>query len=59
MDIRAQRDEAKAADCLKRIRQAAIDSSNLMPEVINAVEHQCTLGEIAGELRKVFGEYRG
>jgi methylmalonyl-CoA mutase N-terminal domain/subunit len=30
-----------------------------MPEVINAVENHCTLGEIADELRKIFGEYRG
>jgi methylmalonyl-CoA mutase N-terminal domain/subunit len=58
-EIRSQRDAAKAEECLKRIRQAAIESTNLMPEVINAVEHQCTLGEIAGELRGVFGEYRG
>jgi methylmalonyl-CoA mutase N-terminal domain/subunit len=58
-EIRAKRDPAMADDCLNRIRRAAIESTNLMPEVIRAVEHQCTLGEIAGELRKVFGVYRG
>lgn len=58
-DIRAKRDAAVAEDCLKKIHQAAIGSGNLMPEVIRAVENNCTLGEIAGELRKVFGEYRG
>jgi methylmalonyl-CoA mutase N-terminal domain/subunit len=29
-----------------------------MPPVIDAVENYCTLGEIAGKLRNVFGEYR-
>jgi methylmalonyl-CoA mutase N-terminal domain/subunit len=29
-----------------------------MPAVIDAVENYCTLGEMADELRKVFGEYR-
>jgi methylmalonyl-CoA mutase N-terminal domain/subunit len=28
-----------------------------MPLVIEAVEKQCTLGEISDTLRKVFGEY--
>jgi methylmalonyl-CoA mutase N-terminal domain/subunit len=29
-----------------------------MPAVVEAVEYYCTLGEIADELRKVFGEYK-
>jgi methylmalonyl-CoA mutase, N-terminal domain len=29
-----------------------------MPAVVEAVENYCTLGEIADELRKVFGEYK-
>ncbi len=29
-----------------------------MPAVIEAVENDCTLGEIADELRKVFGEHK-
>jgi methylmalonyl-CoA mutase N-terminal domain/subunit len=36
---------------------AAKGSDNLMPFVIDAVEHLCTLGEISDELRKVYGEY--
>jgi len=58
-EIRTNRDAALAEQCMAAIRQSAIDGSNLMPAVIKAVENQCTLGEIAGELRKVFGEYRG
>ena len=30
-----------------------------MPYVIDAVEHHCTLGEIANVLREVWGEYKG
>ena len=29
-----------------------------MPVVVEAVENYCTLGEIADELRNIFGEYR-
>lgn len=55
--IRANRDAARAADSLQKIRQAATGQTNLMPPVIEAVENHCTLGEIADELRKIFGEY--
>ena len=43
--------------CLNIIRQKAVEGENLMPAVIDAVEHYCTLGEIADVLRDVFGEY--
>ena len=55
--LRARRDAAKVKICLDRIFTAAKGSENLMPFVIDAVEHLCTLGEISDELRKVFGEY--
>ncbi|MFN4006013.1 MAG: methylmalonyl-CoA mutase [Chitinophagaceae bacterium] len=57
--LRNNRDATLATNCLQHIRNAAIDGTNLMPHVITAVEAQCTLGEIANELRNVFGEYRG
>ncbi|MFN5361797.1 MAG: methylmalonyl-CoA mutase family protein, partial [Bacteroidota bacterium] len=57
--LRLQRDAGVAAACLENIRKAATTTTNLMPAVIHAVENHCTLGEIADELRKVFGEYRG
>lgn len=46
------------AACLENIAIAAKNGTNLMPVVIEAVEANCTLGEIAGVLRKEFGEYR-
>jgi methylmalonyl-CoA mutase, N-terminal domain len=56
--LRAKRDNIKTAACLKLIHEKAVSGENLMPAVVDAVEHYCTLGEIADELRKVFGEYR-
>ncbi|MEX6687137.1 methylmalonyl-CoA mutase family protein [Danxiaibacter flavus] len=43
---------------LHKINSAARDGSNLMPPVIEAIENYCTLGEIADELRTVFGEFK-
>ena len=56
--LKAKRDHMKAMACLSAIENAALGNTNLMPLVIEAVEHHCTLGEIAETLRKVFGEYR-
>ncbi|MEI9959459.1 MAG: methylmalonyl-CoA mutase family protein [Ferruginibacter sp.] len=56
--LRAKRDNAKASACLKSLHDKAIGNENLMPAVVEAVENYCTLGEIADELRKVFGEYK-
>jgi methylmalonyl-CoA mutase N-terminal domain/subunit len=53
-----KRDAEKASAQLQMIAAAAKDGSNLMPHVIAAVENNCTLGEIADELRKVYGEYK-
>ena len=56
--LKVKRDHMKATACLSAIENAALGNTNLMPLVIEAVEHHCTLGEIAETLRKVFGEYR-
>lgn len=56
--IKANRNNATAEACLATITAHAKDGTNLMPAVIEAVENECTLGEIADALRGVFGEYR-
>jgi methylmalonyl-CoA mutase N-terminal domain/subunit len=56
--LRAERNNQAAQECLLNIETAAKEGFNLMPVVVEAVENFCTLGEIAGVLRKVFGEYR-
>src|SRR5258705_51872 len=55
--LRSKRDNVKTVACLKVLHETAEGSGNLIPAVVDAVEHYCSLGEIADELRKVFGEY--
>ena len=57
-DLRARRDNAKVAEILARIEQAARGDENLMPLFIEAVERYATLGEISDALRRVWGEYQ-
>jgi methylmalonyl-CoA mutase N-terminal domain/subunit len=42
---------------LDAVELAARGSDNLVPPIINAVEHRATLGEVADALRRVFGEH--
>jgi methylmalonyl-CoA mutase, N-terminal domain len=56
--FKKQRNAASVTRILDKLRSAAIDGSNIMPVVVEAVENNCTLGEIADVLRGVFGEYR-
>ena len=41
-----------------RLRAAAEGDENMMPAIIEAVHAYCTLGEICGAMRGVFGEYK-
>jgi len=56
--LKANRDIAMVDQCLQDLNDKASNGGNLIPSVIGAVEHKCTLGEIADELRGVFGEHR-
>jgi len=57
--IRARRDGERASAALGRIEAAARATDEpLMPLFIEAVEADCTLGEICGVLRQVWGEHR-
>jgi methylmalonyl-CoA mutase N-terminal domain/subunit len=56
--LKDERDPAKAAACIKRVEETAAEGGNLMPVIIDAVEHYATLGEISDAMRRVFGEYR-
>ncbi len=57
-DLRSARDAGKAAELLGRLDGAARSQENLVPLFIECVEHDLTLGEICGALRKVWGEYQ-
>jgi len=56
--LKSRRDNTAVVACLSKIEEAAKGNTNLMPLVIDAVENNCTLGEISDCLRKVFGEYK-
>jgi methylmalonyl-CoA mutase N-terminal domain/subunit len=56
--LRARRDSVRWAAALRRVADHARSGENLMPAILEAVESNCTVGEIAGGLRQVFGEYQ-
>ena len=56
--LRAERDSEPAKAALARLRAAAEGNENMMPAIIEAVHAYCTLGEICGAMRGVFGEYK-
>ncbi len=56
--LRAKRNNDKVNECLAAIAKTAKGTDNLMPFVIEAVENNCTLGEIADTLRSVYGEFK-
>jgi len=56
--VRRERDNVAVEERLSALRDAAQGTANLMPYILDAVRAYCTLGEICGLLREVFGEYR-
>jgi methylmalonyl-CoA mutase, N-terminal domain len=56
--LRDERDSAAAERALAGLRDAAEGEANMMPSIIEAVHAYCTLGEICGAMREVFGEYK-
>jgi methylmalonyl-CoA mutase, N-terminal domain len=57
--LRVRRDPLRWRMALDRVRESARSSANVMPAIVEAVESGATVGEIAGGLREVFGEFRG
>ena len=55
--LRARRDPLRWQAALDRVTEQARSSGNVMPAILEAVESCATVGEIAGGMRKVFGEY--
>jgi len=56
--LKQNRNNAKVDSLLQQLNDKAASGENLMPAVIEAVENNITLGEIADELRAVFGEHK-
>jgi methylmalonyl-CoA mutase N-terminal domain/subunit len=56
--LRAERDGNTADAALAELKRAATGTDNLMPRIIKCSRAYCTLGEMIGVLREVFGEYK-
>ena len=56
--LKRRRDPAKVDKLLQILNDAASGDDNIMPAVLECVENNITLGEIADTLREVYGEYK-
>jgi len=56
--LRLRRDAARHAASIAKVVEHARSGENLVPAILEAVESLATVGEIAGALRRVFGEYQ-
>ena len=59
LQLRRRRDGREVTRSLHALREVAKDEeTNVMPSIVECVRALCTIGEICGVLREVFGEYR-
>src|SRR3954453_11361178 len=56
--FKANRDQELASRRLAELRDAARGSENLLPPLRRALAGHCSVGEVCGALRDVFGEYQ-
>jgi methylmalonyl-CoA mutase N-terminal domain/subunit len=56
--LRKRRNAGKTQSALAELGRRAGGGGNLLPAILNAVEHYATVGEISDTLRRVFGEYQ-
>jgi methylmalonyl-CoA mutase N-terminal domain/subunit len=55
-EVRRKRDPNRAERAMRELERVARSTENTVPAIMECVESYCTLGEIAGAFRKVFGE---
>jgi methylmalonyl-CoA mutase N-terminal domain/subunit len=56
--FKSDRDQALVDRRLEEIREAARGTENLLPVLRQALKDRCSLGEVCGAMRDVFGEYQ-
>src|SRR4051812_31946062 len=56
--FRAGRDQPAADRRLEELQAACRGDENLLPPIRDALREGCTLGEVCGAMREVFGEYQ-
>jgi methylmalonyl-CoA mutase N-terminal domain/subunit len=55
--VRAERDSVLAEHALAEVRRVADTDANLLPPIREALRARCTVGEICGALRELWGTY--
>jgi methylmalonyl-CoA mutase N-terminal domain/subunit len=55
--VRAERDGGAAEAALAEVRRTAESEANLLPAMREALRARCTVGEICGALRDLWGTY--
>ncbi|MHA1488495.1 MAG: acyl-CoA mutase large subunit family protein [Promethearchaeota archaeon] len=56
--VKDERNNEKVSEALKKLKEAARGTENLMPFIIDAVREYASIGEIIATLKNVFGIYR-
>jgi methylmalonyl-CoA mutase, N-terminal domain len=56
--FKAERDQELADRRLAELREAAEGTENLLPRIRAALADRCSVGEVCGALREVYGEYQ-
>jgi methylmalonyl-CoA mutase N-terminal domain/subunit len=56
--FKSKRDQELAERRLEEIREAARGTDNLLPVIRQALKDSCSMGEVCGAMRDVFGEYQ-
>ena len=52
------RDQELVQERLGEVREAARGTANVLPALRQALKDRCSIGEVSGALRDVFGAYR-
>ena len=55
--FKANRDDELVARRLDEVRDAARGTGNMLPPLRAALKDRCSIGEVCGAMRDVFGDY--
>lgn len=56
--VKSERSELDVIENLKKLKKVAKSKQNVMPVLVECCKSYCTVGEMAGVFREVFGEFR-
>ena len=56
--FKADRDQQLVDTLLDEVRQTARGTDNLLPVLRRALKDRCSMGEVCGAMKDVFGEYQ-